>query len=406
MKNYYIALLFLLHSSISAYSQKSFNSYAIKDFVKESGKINTGFIDSKNNIWIGTCSAEVIHFDGNTWNYYDKDFLKLGRSYDCVNKFYEDSQSRIWMVADGGIILYDKGTWTFYREKAPQYYTHGVKEWNGKMFFSSFRGINVFENDKWRFINLPTSISTASLEIDKNNKLWACFSNGDPCFLFDGDNWKEMNSQNSGLCSGNRNVLHLSADSLLYFSGPSGYFCSYDGKSFTDLDSKIRFIRFSYLSSILSLQDSKDVFVAGKTNDNANSLLAQVSDGETIYHDYKSGLVQGSIVDLALDTDDKIMAFSEDSISYEGILKTTSYKMLKSDHKLIKNTVVTHDLLFDFPETQNLCVRILNIEGKLVLQKDNLRSNLSLEDLRSGLYFVQLFDKNSMLSTEKIIKIE
>lgn len=88
MKNYYIALLFLLHSSISAYSQKSFNSYAIKDFVKESGKINTGFIDSKNNIWIGTCSAEVIHFDGNTWNYYDKDFLKLGRSYDCVNKFY------------------------------------------------------------------------------------------------------------------------------------------------------------------------------------------------------------------------------------------------------------------------------------------------------------------------------
>lgn len=405
MKNSYIFFI-ILYLQVGGYSQLSFNSYAITDFVKESGKINTGFIDSKNNIWIGTCSAEVIHFDGNTWNYYDKDFLKLGRSYDCVNAFYEDSQSRIWMVADGGIILYNDGAWKYYRGEAPQYYTHDIKEWNGKMLFSSFRGINILENDKWRFVDLPTSISAASLEVDKNNNLWACFSNGDPCFIFNSDEWQEVNSENSGICPGYRNILHLGSDSTLYLSGPSGYFCSFDGNSFTNLGAKIQNIKFSYLSSILTLREGPDVFVAGNTNNYSNSLLAQVGAGETIYYDYRSGLVKGNIVSLALDVNNKIMAFSEDSISYEGILETTSTNNFLLKNNFILNNIVNHELRIDNSKSQNFTVRVVSIDGRLEMVKQNVSSSIFVDHLEPGLYFVQILENNMIVSTEKIIKID
>lgn len=140
-------LCFLL-LTFSAFPQKIFNSYALKDFVEEHGNITTAFIDSRSNIWIGTSSAEVILYDGISWKHFGIDTLKLGRTYDSINSFYEDSQSRIWIATDGGIVLYNNGAWKTFREEVPQYYTHNIKEWNGKMYFSSFRGINIYEGGK------------------------------------------------------------------------------------------------------------------------------------------------------------------------------------------------------------------------------------------------------------------
>ena len=256
-----------------------------------------------------------------------------------------------------------------------------------------------------KFIDLPTSISAADLEVDMDNKLWACFTNGDPCFIFNGDKWNEINSENSDICDGYMSNLHLSNDSILYFIGPFGYFCSYNGTNFTNLKQHINKLSFSYLAAIVSSSNGKDLFIAGASLYNDNGIIAQFTENNTTYFDFNEGLIKQLIVDMVLDANGKLMVFSEDSISYEGTLLATTTSEVELFQDFIESNIVYDQLEVSNPENVRLAISIISVAGNLVLPFREVEEFIDLNFLKSGIYIVQIFKNGIPISTEKIIKI-
>ncbi len=59
--------------------------------------------------------------------------------------------------------------------------------------------------------------------------------------------------------------------------------------------------------------------------------------------------------------------------------------------------------LRNFLSTENYSVKIVNLLGQNVME-GKLEESLNISSLKNGIYFVQLFDKEKLIATEKIIK--
>jgi hypothetical protein len=66
-------------------------------------------IDAKGQAWIGTISAGVTLFDGNTWTNYSRSSERL--SSDHVRTIAADSGGRVWLGTSYGLTVFDGTNW-------------------------------------------------------------------------------------------------------------------------------------------------------------------------------------------------------------------------------------------------------------------------------------------------------
>ncbi len=68
-----------------------------------------------------------------------------------------------------------------------------------------------------------------------------------------------------------------------------------------------------------------------------------------------------------------------------------------------KNTITISS---EVENTQKMTIIIYDVAGKVVIREtENLPCELNIEHISSGVYYIQLFDKNNSLSLKKLIKL-
>jgi len=129
--------------------------------------INTLYIDSKNKLWIGKGSTNIIMDlnDSSVHCFNPKDENSIN-SYDDIDEFYEDNTGRVWMAggSDGlgftNFNNYDKGV----SHKADGYFL-GVYAYNDSLLWTIGRNLGTFNMNTMSYSEIKLSSSNKRLKV-------------------------------------------------------------------------------------------------------------------------------------------------------------------------------------------------------------------------------------------------
>ena len=184
--------------------------------------MNEVFIDSKNNLWIGTASevgaaltkGGLAKFDGNEWELFsNKEDIFTGNK---ITDIFEDSKGHIWVISvnegtnsglniidaissRGGLSEYDGSTWINHTKSLPKgnnTFIKGISEdINGKIwFFTSTKTFFYYDGKEFTSLQKGTSPKVAPrgyinilYQVDANDNIWVAGPLGTA--KYDGSTW-------------------------------------------------------------------------------------------------------------------------------------------------------------------------------------------------------------------------
>lgn len=214
---------------ISAYKDGLWSYIDNSNFLV-SNSINTIFVDSKKNTWIGT-SKGLNLFDGVNWKTYDltqfgkKDVYSISEDKNGKLWFYDyssavtydgtkwevvnfdinswitdpvyDKSSNLWFIGNNCIYKYDGSKSTKYTTSngLNSQYIAGVSEVDGDVycFYQNLDSVSKFENDKWVNVNIGVKSGSGFKKMirDKLNRTWL-LGYGGGVFMKDEFGWKSF----------------------------------------------------------------------------------------------------------------------------------------------------------------------------------------------------------------------
>ncbi|GEM_PF-1263354 len=148
-----------------------------------------------------------------------------------------DSQGRVWMLNDNGLICYDGDTFTRY-DSIDNYYI--PKAYTGALAIDDEDNVWFIGYNPW--VNCPTQMifsfngedfiscepngmdldlcsAITDIEIDGAGNVWFSFHRGDPVFLkYDGSKWTSYDSSDIGFTPYNISDIEFDSDNNLWFN--------------------------------------------------------------------------------------------------------------------------------------------------------------------------------------------
>gem|GEM_PF-558085 len=223
-------------------------------------KVNLQFIecigsDSSGNIWVGIDAGALVQkYTRSTgkWTTYNLTDIGLpGGSDTRVNSIQTDAAGRVWICDDGGIAVYDRGSWTTY-----SFLNSGLKGWG------------VYD-----------------VAFDSKGNKWIATDSG--LFKFDGVNWTVYDKSNSGIIATHVAAVAVGTKDTIYAAAFNVTLWPYYG-GLSVFDGKNRWENFAQGSSPIPHKQVQDVEI----DKFGNVWLDCESMGIAIYH--KGGIIEDS----------------------------------------------------------------------------------------------------------------
>lgn len=227
--------------------------------------------DSKGNFWLATNGSGVdyLNISENRFINYNKNNSNLPD--DIVNDVFVDSGNNLWVGTSFGIGFLPRSSTIFKQyflyysenERLHESVVYAIKEGqNNEIWAATNHGLYYYDKkqDKFLFYNKFIEDPITSIEIDKYNTLWLGTNKGlfrldiynDEYLLFD---------QFDGLhgIDFNRRASFQS-DSKIYFGGPGGVtFFDVDELRFNEMPPKIQFVDFYLFNKKQDLYSKNDI---------------------------------------------------------------------------------------------------------------------------------------------------
>jgi ligand-binding sensor domain-containing protein len=191
----------------AAYHSQNPNPYAVYCIFK----------DSKDNLWFGTESQGVCHYDGKSFTW----FSESGLNRAAVRAIFEDKNGGFWFGSNGfGLLRYDgKNVVNFTEEKGL-----GDADFIKALKDKNFNAIR----------NLKGSLTgIMAINSDNNGDIWiGTFEAG--VWRYDGKNTTNYTIKD-GLCSNAIMTIYKDKKGTLLFGTQGEGVCKFNGKTFTKL---------------------------------------------------------------------------------------------------------------------------------------------------------------------------
>jgi ligand-binding sensor domain-containing protein/two-component sensor histidine kinase len=169
------------------------------------GELFSLFMDSRENVWMGTNGEGVIKYDGNYFTQYTSN---EGLSANHVKCILEDEKGNIWFGTAGGLLMYDGNEFAWIvgkGDEAGRMAIHSmVADKKGNIWFGTFdNGLYKFEDSLLTRYNTKQGLDKAvySLKEDSKGNLWIGV-NYKGVYRYDGKIFALYND--NGMLSGNR----------------------------------------------------------------------------------------------------------------------------------------------------------------------------------------------------------
>lgn len=132
--------------------------------------------DNSGNIWFTSMThGGISRYDGKKMTHFTK---KEGLSDDMIFSSFKDADGKLWFgTLDNGLILYNKGSFSCFKEKEWQNVSCFYQDKVGKLWIGSFRESAVSWFDGEKFMSVPFDKNQKLVEIrfiteDKEGNIW------------------------------------------------------------------------------------------------------------------------------------------------------------------------------------------------------------------------------------------
>ncbi|NQZ13070.1 MAG: GGDEF domain-containing protein, partial [Algicola sp.] len=206
------------------------------------GVCDINFIDSHNNLWIGTNSGGLDLYQPKSQSFIHYRHAVTNPhslSNNTIRALYEDSNGTLWIGTDGGLNRFDAQTQQFesfqHQPSNPQSLSHNrvsciVEDAQGILWVGTFgSGLNKFDAKTNTFIHYRevdgiSSDAVHSILEDDQRQLWIGTNKGLSKFNPVTETFKNYNA-NDGLQSNefNHGAYFKSTDGALFFGGINGF---------------------------------------------------------------------------------------------------------------------------------------------------------------------------------------
>lgn len=217
---------------------------AVKEFLSGqqnelSGQmINNLFVDSYNNIWIGTYSNGIYLFkNGESQHFSLVENNSLNKSADYILSFYEDHSGKFWIGTYGGLFSINKADYSFNsfhqelnnpKTLSNNYIFCIAEDSENRLWIGTASGLNLFDQKSGLFKSyfakdgLPSDV-ICGLAKDKDGYLWISTQNGISRFDPEKETFTNFN-KDDGLQSNlfSEGVYLKATNGEIYFGGRNG----------------------------------------------------------------------------------------------------------------------------------------------------------------------------------------
>lgn len=228
---------------IETQGKKAKDNLPISDYVRNI------YEDSKGRFWFGTNSDGVAMYNaglndsvgqGKTLKYFS---AGEGLSGHQVREIIEDKKGNIWIGTNGGVSVYNNGTFTNYGEKEGL----GINgSWSlfqdskGNIWAGTQEGLCRFDGNKFIQVPFPpTPVQSPQAMIssklvwdmaeDKNGNIWLCTDGGGVCVFNPNNKSYHYLTEKSGLCNNSVCSIIFDKNGHAWMSTMAGGLTEYDG---------------------------------------------------------------------------------------------------------------------------------------------------------------------------------
>lgn len=236
MKRFCISCLMLVTMTFIASSQKW-------TYFLEGKGINDITEDKKGNIWTATYENGAYQISGKEVKEFSE---KNGLSWSSLKAVYIDSKNNVWIgtgktgiTADGkGISIYDGTKWKYYTEKdglASNAVFSFFEDSKGRMWCGTAKGVCLLKGDKWETMDAitPARFTAPNFFEDKGGNVWFMYEGG--IFKYDGKEVKAYD-ENSGLAIKQTLCWTIDKDGTIWFGHVRRHFSKFRDNKFETFD--------------------------------------------------------------------------------------------------------------------------------------------------------------------------
>lgn len=269
-------------------------------------EINAIQIDESNNIWIATHYDGLFKYDGKAFIQYS---ITSGIPSPNIYDLKFDSDGILWIATSQGLVSLDGDKWKVYNSQnsnLPDDVILSIEIDNDKTLWigTMNNGLLKYDRTRWKKFNLCNSILPNyinDLKIDNKNNIW--FGSYKGLIKFDGMNWTQYDTSNSGLRQSHQGNIDVQAlecdfnDNLWIGLRGAPWLAKYDGKTWINYDSTNSPLSAGTVSSLKCDHDN-NLWIG-----TSGSGLVKLSNGDwQTYNAQNSPLTCNIISDIEIDS--------------------------------------------------------------------------------------------------------
>ena len=181
-------------------------------------------LDANNDLWVGTYSGGLDHYNGSTWDNYNTSNSALPD--DQIEGIAFDNSGNVWCATSGGgLAKFDGTIFTVYNIGNSGIVSNSLNAVatapNGDIWIGGpFGAISQYDGTNWtNYDSLDYGIAYSSIRtmvVDATGMLWV--GTTDALMSFDGTTWTVYHTLNSNLASSTITELVIDKDAYLWMS--------------------------------------------------------------------------------------------------------------------------------------------------------------------------------------------
>ena len=331
--------------------------------------------DRQGNIWVASWNY-VLKYDGDLWIHYDH---SSGFEDNHCDGIFEDSRGRIWVGNRAQISVWENGNWEhhipeiIYNLDNPAVNSF-IEDSVGSIIVSAYHGSYIYKDNEWDFFTGSPSVWHFDSFLDKNHVMW--FGTFGGLVVYDGISQKTYMMED-GLTSNTVKAVHRD---------------HYSGEIWIGTDLGITNIRPDIeVTDIYMSNSALRVSTAGISKPYHYSL-----DGR----DYSNTSGEFEILneeDITLYITNKY-----DTVEHSNL---RSYIISGLESPPIKPLLYPNPTKGNIIITKPGIVKILNIHGDVIMKKEIIYKNTSIElkGIQNGVYVIRI-ESDGKIAQTKLIK--
>jgi len=341
-------------------------------------------IDAQGNKWVGTGGGGVSKFDGTNWIAYTKQ--ANGLVNDNINALVIDAQGVIWIGTSNGVSKFDGRSWVTVIPSGV--FRAALIDKQGNKWFGSDGGVSKFDGTNLTSYTASSGLvngEVKSLATDDQGNLWVGTKLG--VSKFNGSQWTTYQVKD-GLAGNFVSSIAIDKQGNKWFGTSGSGVTKYDGTNW------ISYLAYSAVNAIgIDLLGNKWFGTSGGG--------VTKYDG-TNWKTYQAfnGLAGDWVGAIAFDNQGSIWFATDNGVS-KLALNTGFDDFEQFGIQIFPNPATNIINLQGIPE--NSTIHIYDINGKLLLTKQETINQIDISNFQSGVYTLQIIGNNEVI-THKLIK--